>query len=79
MFDVLGCGGFLITNYQHEIAECFENGRELVIYEDIPDLIAKVEYYLKHDDERRKIAMNGYEKVRSECTFEKRMREILEL
>ena len=79
VFDVLGCGGFLITNYQHEIAECFEDGRELVIYEDIPDLITKVEYYLKHDDERRKIAMNGYEKVRSECTFERRMRGILEL
>ena len=77
VFDVLGCGGFLITNYQQEIAEYFEDGRELVIYEDIPDLIAKVNYYLKHDDERRRIALNGYEKVRSEAAFERRMRGIL--
>ena len=78
VFDVLGCGGFLITNYQHEIAECFEDGRELVIYEDIPDLIAKVNYYLAHEDERKRIAQNGYEKVKSEYTFERRMKEILE-
>lgn len=77
VFDVLGCGGFLITNYQHEIAECFENGRELVIYEDIPDLIAKVNYYLTHENERLRIARNGYEKVKSEYTFEKRMKSIL--
>lgn len=77
VFDVLGCGGFLITNYQQEIAENFEDGRELVIYEDIPDLIAKVDYYLSHDDERLRIACNGYEKVKSECTFEKRMNKIL--
>ena len=77
VFDVLGCGGFLITNYQQEIAENFEDGRELVIYEDIPDLIAKVDYYLSHDDERLRIACNGYEKVKSGCTFEKRMNKIL--
>lgn len=77
VFDVLGCGGFLITNYQHEIAECFENGRELVIYEDIPDLIVKVNYYLTHEEERLRIARNGYEKVKSEYTFEKRMKNIL--
>ena len=77
VFDVLGCGGFLITNYQHEIAECFENGRELVIYEDIPDLIVKVNYYLTHENERLRIAQNGYEKVKSEYTFEKRMKSIL--
>ncbi len=41
------------------------------------DLIAKVDYYLSHDDERRRIACNGYEKVKSECTFEKRMNKIL--
>ncbi len=77
VFDVLGCGDFLITNYQHEIAECFENGRELVIYEDIPDLIAKVNYYLAHEDERKRIAKNGYEKVKSEYTFERCMKQML--
>ncbi|HCH82697.1 MAG TPA: hypothetical protein DE316_06400 [Eubacterium sp.] len=41
------------------------------------DLIAKVDYYLSHDDERLRIACNGYEKVKSECTFEKRMNKIL--
>ena len=77
VFDVLACGGFLITNYQQEIAETFEDGKELVIYNDIPDLIAKVNYYLTHEEERKAIARNGYEKVKRDCTFEKRMKEII--
>ena len=55
------CVGFIVIVYVHGI----------------PDLIAKVDYYLSHDDERLRIACNGYEKVKSECTFEKRMNKIL--
>lgn len=79
VLDVLGCGGFLITNYQHEIAEYFEAGRELVIYEDIPDLVSKVQYYLTHEDERLRIAKNGYEKVNRDFTFKDKIEKMLKL
>jgi spore maturation protein CgeB len=74
VLDVLACGGFLITNYQPEIAEYFENGRELVIYEDYVDLVQKVKYYLAHDDERREIARNGQKAVRERFSFDDRVK-----
>jgi spore maturation protein CgeB len=74
VLDVLACGGFLLTNYQPEIAEYFENGRELVIYEDYVDLVQKVQYYLAHDDERKEIARNGQKAVRERFNFDDKIK-----
>lgn len=70
VFDVLGVGGFLITNFQPEIMEYFEDGRDLVVYDSINDLQDKILYYLKHEDERKIIARNGYEKVKANFTYD---------
>lgn len=78
VLDVLGCGGFLITNYQPEIAEYFVDGKELVMYESLEDLKEKVHYYLEHEAERKKIAAAGYKKVKEEFSYEVKLREILE-
>lgn len=77
IFDIMGAGGFVLTNYQAELLEYFTPGEDLVIYEDYEDLKNKVEYYLTHEDERRKIAENGCRKVRNEHTFAKRL-ELME-
>lgn len=63
VLDILGAGGFLLCNYQPEVAEYFENGIDLVMYEDDNDLINKVGYYLAHEEERKIIAANGHHKV----------------
>ena len=72
--DILGCGGFLLTNYQEEIAEHFVNEKEVVMYESIEDAVAKAEFYLKHDDLREKIALAGQERAASDFRFEDRIK-----
>lgn len=79
VLDVLGCKGFLITNYQPEIVEYFEDGKDLVVYEDLDDLTDKINYYLEHEDERKQIAENGYQKVCEYFTYDKVLDEILTL
>lgn len=76
VLDVLSCGGFLITNYQEELLEYFEPGVDLVVYTDIGDLIYKVDYYLKHEEERKLIAQNGLKKVRELFAFEDKITKI---
>ena len=77
IWDVLGCGGFLLTNYQAEIPAYLEIGKDLECYESIEDCLAKAKYYLQHDDLRREIAANGYRKVKAMHTYEHRVLEML--
>lgn len=76
VLDVLACGGFLLTNYQDEIAEYFVNGEELVIYSDLDDMCEKIKYYLEHDEERERIAKAGQAKVRELFSYDNRISDI---
>lgn len=75
--DIMGCGGFLITNYQEDFLEFFEPDRDFVYYGDNEDLLRKVEYYMAHENEREAIARNGYEKVAALHTYRHRVWTIL--
>ncbi len=77
IFDILGCGGFLMTNYQAELPEYFDIGVDLEAYSSMEELIDKCAYYLEHDEERQQIARNGYEKVCAMHTYPHRIREML--
>lgn len=79
VWDVLGCGGFLMTNYQAEIPDFFEIGRDLEAYESLDELEQKVQYYLTHDEERTQIALNGYEKAARFHTYHARIAEMIRI
>ena len=78
VWDILGCGGFLISNYQTELSEHFEPGHDLETYSSMEELADKCAYYLAHEEQRKKIAGNGYEKVKKYHTYEIRVQELLE-
>ena len=78
-FEIMGSGGFLLTNFQEDYLDCFEPGVDFVYYESQEDLLSKVEYYLQHEEERRQIARNGYEKVKNYHTYEKRLETMLDI
>ncbi len=76
-FDILGCGGFLMTNYQSEIDDMFVIGQDLEAYSCLEELIDKCAYYLSHESERIAIAKRGYEKVCRSHTHIHRIKEML--
>lgn len=79
IWDVLGCGGFLLTNFQAEIPYYFKNKEDLVCFESVDELVELAGYYLAHEEERKEIAKNGYEKVKKHHTWEKRVLEMMEI
>lgn len=70
VLDIMGCGGFVLTNYQPEIEEFFEIGKEIEVYHTLDELHEKCAYYLTHEKERLTIAMNGYLKIRDNFSYE---------
>lgn len=77
IFDILGCGGFLMTNYQSELCEYFDIGVDLEAYACMEELSEKCSYYLSHEQERQQIARNGYAKVSAFHTYPHRIREMI--
>jgi len=65
-------GAFYITEYIDELSDCFEIGKEIVCYESEEDLLEKLKYYLKKENEREKIRLAGYKRAVSEHTCQKR-------
>lgn len=76
-FDIMGCGGFLVTNYQEDYLEYFEPDEDLVMYYDYGDLIEKIAFYLEHDEERKRIAQSAHRKVAADHTYFQRAQSML--
>lgn len=74
--DILGSGGFLLSNYQEELAENFENQSEIVMYDSIEDAFAKAEFYLKNEELRSQIAKNGHAKAAEQFSYEKQLEKL---
>ena len=78
VMDVLAAGGFLLTTYTSEIAEYFQDGVDLAIARTPEEMIDKAEYYLTHEDQRKKIARNGQKKVFEKFAYTKLLPGVLE-
>lgn len=76
--DILGCGGFLMSNFQTELADYFEDGTEVVMYESVEDAYEKCKYYLEHEKERKAIAISGYRKVSEEFSYDRQLTRLFE-
>lgn len=78
IWDIMGCGGFVMTNIQNELPEYFEVGEDIVCYETLRDAVEVAQYYLSHEEERMAIAENGYNKVKKLHTYEIRVATMID-
>ena len=79
VFNVMSVGGFVLSNWQEEIPELFAEDKEIVTYKTPEELIDKAHYYLRHDNERIRIGVNGYQKVKAQHTYEQRIEKIISI
>lgn len=75
--DIMGSKGVLLSNFQPELVEYFEDGQDLILYSSIEEAVEKATYYLEHDDIRKQIAQNGYEKIKEYFTYTDRIQKML--
>lgn len=66
LFDLPANGVMQISDGGEYLNQFFDVGKEVVSYSGVDDLVAKVEYYLSHDDERERIARAGFQRVKKE-------------
>lgn len=76
--DIMGCGGFLLSNYQEDFFRHFEPDVHFAMYGSVEEAIDKSDFYLKHDSEREDIKRNALELMKKDHTYEIRLRQMLQ-
>lgn len=76
-FEIAACGAFQLVDNRRELPEMFRIGEEIVTFDSMEDLREKIDYYLKHPEEREAIAMAGMRRVLREHTFVHRMARMM--
>ena len=57
----------------------FKDGDEIVLYKNNYNLLKKVKFYLNNDQERIRIANNGYKRLLKEHTYEHRIKKFFQI
>ena len=76
--DIMGCGGFLLTNYQADMFRHFEPGVHFDFFTDEKDLLTKIDYNFAHDDDRMTIAENARENIKLNHFLTNYLQEMIE-
>ncbi len=76
VMDILGAGGFLLSNFQPELAENFIDGQDLVMYESLEDAYEKALFYINNEGLRQRIAKSGHDKASELFSYEKQLGKI---
>lgn len=75
-FEINACGAFQLSYYVEGLERHYVIGDEIALYASLEDLIDKIRYYLKHEDEREAIASRGYKRTLRDHTAEKRFTDL---
>ena len=62
-FEIPAAGGFQLSERSSEILQLFDEDKEIVCFGCEDELKEKVDYYLKNEVERQKIARQGYQRL----------------
>jgi len=80
--ETMACGGFLMADRPADMDLVgFEEGKHLIIYNDIKDFKGKVKYYMdpKNDSERERISKAGMDHVRKNHSCEVRVKQMTDI
>jgi hypothetical protein len=78
-FEIPMSGGLYVTEACPELEKFFRPGEEVVTYGDFDELAEKIRRLLSHPEEAERIRRAGFERARSEHTWEMRFEKVLKL
>jgi hypothetical protein len=77
VLQIMSNGAMLLCHSAGDIDHVFRDNA--VYFKDYGDLLNRIEYYLKHEDERVNIARKGFDFVNSNLTWKHKAIEIVEM
>ncbi|MGG3283045.1 glycosyltransferase family protein [Paenibacillus solani] len=72
-FEISGCSTLQLSDTRHDMDQLYSLGAEIETYASHAELMDKIDYYLRHEEERQRIALNGLIRTRKDHTYHKRL------
>ncbi len=76
LFEATGSGSMLITDYKKDLENLFVVDEEIIVFNNNDELFDLINYYLKNDEIRLKIAKNGYKKTFDVHNYHNRVKKL---
>jgi len=78
-FEIPAAGGFMLHERTDEVMRYFEEGKECAFFNNADDLVAKIRYYVEHEERRLAIAAAGRRRaLTSGYSYDDRVATVLE-
>ncbi|MFC7678025.1 DUF3880 domain-containing protein [Paenibacillus sp. GCM10028914] len=78
-FEISGCTTLQLSDVRSDLGQVYSTETEIGTYSSHEELIDKIEYYLRHEKERQKVAFNSLIRTRKDHTYHKRLRTMLNI
>lgn len=79
VIDIMANGGFVLTNYQKDLFDAFEPGKDFVYYTSLEEAINLIDYYLNNPEEIKEIGINAQKKICNNFTFTTQINKIINI
>lgn len=76
-FEIMSCATLQLTDERSDLARFYTPGVEIETYHSQEEMLQKIRHYLKHEDQRREIALRGFARTLREHTYEHRLNQLL--
>jgi len=76
-FEIAGVGAFQLIDYTDGLNELFEDGKEIISFKGVDDMIRKIDYWLLHENERNEIGKAAKLRSYNEHTYEIRLNTLI--
>ncbi|MBA4494479.1 glycosyltransferase [Paenactinomyces guangxiensis] len=78
-FEIAACRAFQLTTWRRDLDRLYVPDKEMASFRTLKELREKIHYYLKHDDERERMAVKAYQRTLRDHTYYVRLRYLLHL
>ena len=76
-FELAACGAFQLCDERQLLPELMEVGKEIITFSSREEMIAKMEHYLAHPEERKQVCERARARVIKDHSYERRLEQML--
>ncbi|MBD2871531.1 CgeB family protein [Paenibacillus arenilitoris] len=76
-FEIASCGAFQLTDIREDLSLSYKPHHEVETFRDVKEFMEKADYYLTHEEDRRRIALAGLARTLLDHSYLRRVTQLM--